>query len=498
MPALKDPDHRTFRDPAGSVVLRKDGVFRTVHPAYSSETLRFLKHPLLLRLVADGRVIATEILTLKNINGQTISLDPDTDEPRDVASENPAGTLLLRHPRVPFISYPCEWPPSLWQAAAHLTLNLATDLLQAGFVLKDATPLNVLFQGTTPVFIDILSVEQADPTQTLWLAYGQFVRTFLLPMLAHVQLGWPLYTALMRRDGYEPEEIYPALPWTARLRQPALSAVTLPSLLARRAAANDESTQAQTSSPAPKPPFSRDPELTRHVLRKTFDRLRRQMRRVAPAPRSSTWSGYAATAHHYSEAEHAEKRRFVAETLVRCQPVHVLDVGCNTGVYSRLAAAAGASVVAIDTDLEAVDTLARLVSSATEAQDILPLCVDLSHPTPAAGWENLESSSFLARSEGHFDTVMMLAVLHHLLLNSQIPLERIAALASRITTLNLILEWVPPTDAKFRQLLRGREAIYTHLTEAAFRSAFKERFSVVRELALDNGRIPFHFQKALG
>ena len=46
----------------------------------------------------------------------------------------------------------------------------------------------------------------------------------------------------------------------------------------------------------------------------------------------------------------------------------------------------------------------------------------------------------------------MLAFIHHLLLVGQIPLDRIASLASKITTRNLILEWVPPTDPKFLEL----------------------------------------------
>jgi hypothetical protein len=37
--------------------------------------------------------------------------------------------------------------------------------------------------------------------------------------------------------------------------------------------------------------------------------------------------------------------------------------------------------------------------------------------------------------------------------------------------------------------------MYTHITEAAFRDAFGERFTTVNELALANGRIMFHLRK---
>jgi SAM-dependent methyltransferase len=451
----------TFRDPAGSLELRPDGAYRSIHAPFDAEMLAFLALPFASELVADGRLVASEIVS---------SLGADT--------------LVLRHPRIAFQSYPWEWAPTLWLSAAELTLNLCSDLIQRGWLLKDATPLNVLFQGTKPIFVDVLSIQRADPHQSIWLAYGQFVRTFLLPMLAHSRLGWPLQVALTRRDGYEPEEIYAALSWPARLRQPALSAVTLPSLLANNKALQSSSLTQRSVS---------DPDVAKQVLLKTLKNLLSHMRRVTPSHRSSTWSNYAETAAHYSDEDHAHKRSFVASALARARSVHLLDIGCNTGVYSRLAADAGAEVVSIDTDLQAVDRLSASLKGGGE--NILPLCIDLAHPTPAAGWENRENASFLSRCAGHFDTVMMLAVLHHLLLRSQIPMDRIAALSGTLTTAHLVLEWVPPTDPKFHELVRGREAVYAHITESSFREAFAEYFTTIDELTLGNGRIMLHLHR---
>jgi len=458
---LTFPALPTFRDPAGSVEIRTDGAYRSIRAPFDTEILAFLASPIATELVEQGRLVASEVV-----------------------SPASAETLVLRHPRISFQSFPWEWAPGLWLAAAELTLNLCSDLVQQGWLLKDATPLNVLFQGTQPIFVDVLSIERMDPHQPIWLAYGQFVRTFLLPMLAYSRLGWPLQASLTRRDGYEPEDIYTAFSWPARLRQPVFSAVTLPALLA-----NNKKIQAGSLASR----SVRDPDLARQILLKTLRGLLSHMRRVTPAHRSSTWSDYAETATHYSDEDHARKRSFVTDALAAAQPTRVLDVGCNTGVYSNLAADAGAEVVSIDTDLQAVDRLCANLKGS--GKNILPLCVDLAHPTPAAGWENREYASFLSRCTGHFDTVMMLAVLHHLLLRNQIPMDRIATLCSNLTTRHLILEWVPPTDPKFQELLRGRGAIYTHITEAAFRDAFAEHFTTIDELALVNGRTMLHLQK---
>lgn len=458
---LTMPSLPTFRDPAGSVEIRPDGAYRSIRAPFDAEILEFLALPLATELVAQGRLVASEVVSPPN-----------------------AKILVLRHPRISFQSFPWEWAPRLWLAAAELTLDLCSDLIRQGWLLKDATPLNVLFQGTRPIFVDVLSIERLDPHQPIWLAYGQFVRTFLLPMLAYSRLGWPLQTSITRRDGYEPEEVYAALSWTARLQQPALSAVTLPSLLA----SNKKMQAGSLASRAVK-----EPELAQQILLKTIRGLLAHIRKITPAYRSSTWSNYAETATHYNDEDHALKRSFVTQALAAARPVSVLDVGCNTGVYSNLAADAGAEVVSIDTDLQAVDRLCASLKGS--GKNILPLCVDLAHPTPAAGWENREYASFLSRCVGHFDTVMMLAVLHHLLLRNQVPMDRIAALCSSLTTGHLILEWVPPTDTKFRELLRGREAIYTHITETTFREAFAEHFLTVDELTLANGRIMLHLQK---
>jgi SAM-dependent methyltransferase len=448
----------TFRDPAGSLESRPDGAYRFVRAPYDAEVQAFLDLPLARDLVRSGRLIASEIIS------------------RDGNSQ----MLLMSHPLIFFSSYPWEWPPVLWRAAAELTLNLCRDLLKDGWILKDATPLNVLFQGVEPIFVDVLSIQRVNWDQPVWHAYGQFIRTFLLPMLANTKLGWPLQATLIRRDGYEPEDIFSALPWYARMQQPALSSVTLPKLLAKFTGSIKVGEKAG---------FLKEPGLVNEILLSSLSYLEGQIRRIPSTSSSSRWSNYADTSSHYDDEDQSHKKGFVTRALTRSRSSRVLDVGCNIGTYSLLAAELDAKVVAIDSDPQTVDRLCR-----RGAKNVLPLCVDLAFPTPAIGWENREYSSFMSRC-ADFDTVMMLAVLHHLLLSSQISLDHIAALCNRLTTDYLIMEWVPPKDPKYIEIMRGREAIYSHITEAAFREAFASYFSVIDELTLANGRTLFHLQR---
>src|SRR5205085_9707023 len=136
--------------------------------------------------------------------------------------------------------------------------------------------------------------------------------------------------------------------------------------------------------------------------------------------------------------------QFVADALAELKPRRVLDVGCNTGHFSALAARARARVVAVDYDPCVVGQAWRRAQS--EGLDILPLVCNLARPTPATGWRNHECPSFLDRARGSFDAVLTLAVLHHMLVTERIPRTEIVSLAAEMTTDALVIELVAPAD----------------------------------------------------
>ncbi|HKR27409.1 MAG TPA: class I SAM-dependent methyltransferase, partial [Acidobacteriaceae bacterium] len=445
----------TFRDPAGSLRIVQDRVLRRVLREHAGPAVRFLQSPLAAEWVRRGNLVETHFLS-------------ETD-----------GELTLEHPRIFFPSYPWEWTPSAWLAAAHLTLDFCDSLLDQGLILKDATPLNILFRGTQPVFVDVLSVDQRDPESPLWLAYAQFVRTFLLPLIAHKYLGWPLAATIRNRDGYEPGDLAPYLSRWQRWREPFRSLVTLPLMLE-----SNQSRQADTTAKVRQPPA-----VALQVLRRNLAALRKHLQHLDPQQQRTRWSTYTISAEHYSADDHQQKQAFVREALTAAQPHRVLDLGGNTGVYSRIAAECGAEVVSWDTDAGATEQHWR------EAQRLklpdLPLIANPARPTPPVGWRNAESLGLLERAQGRFDCVMMLGFIHHLLLAEQIPLPEIAAQLRDLTTKWAIVEWVPAQDPRFRDLLRGRDALYSHLDETAFSAAVDPHFAVVQRTRLPNGRTLF-------
>jgi SAM-dependent methyltransferase len=142
--------------------------------------------------------------------------------------------------------------------------------------------------------------------------------------------------------------------------------------------------------------------------------------------------GYTESEHNYTAEERASKERIVREFLERNRPAHVLDAGCNTGHFSRIAATSGAAVVAIDRDPDVIDHLWN--ATRRDGLNILPMVIDIARPSAAWGWANGECLSFPERAQGKFDCVLMPALIHHLVVSERIPLDRIFELLARMPT----------------------------------------------------------------
>jgi SAM-dependent methyltransferase len=181
----------------------------------------------------------------------------------------------------------------------------------------------------------------------------------------------------------------------------------------------------------------------------------------------------------YTDEEFRQKTDLVRRWLVDLRPKTVLDVGCNTGHFSALAAKSGARVVGLDIDPVVVGRTWQRAKA--ENLDILPLVLNLARPSPAVGWRNAEYPSFLDRATGSFEMVLMLAVLHHLLVSERIPLRDVLEVASELTTNHLVVEYVANSDPMFHRIARGREALHADFTQEAFELACQRRFTLIEK-----------------
>lgn len=454
----------SLRDPEGRLFIQDGHVLRSVGISSADRLRGFLASTAASQLIDSGRLVRTKIL------------DIPQNRPTPPVEDTQHSKILLEHERIPFPSYPYEWPPEMLYAAGCLTLEIAEMLLAEGMTIKDASPFNVLFRGPNPVFVDLLSFERRDPRDSVWKPCAQFKRTFLLPLLVNKYFGLGMGQIFMsEREGIEPEKVYRLGNAIQRFMPQFLWSVTLPTWLGRR--------QRSSRSSIYRKGFYKEPEKAQFILFLLFKRLRRQLGKVAPnnGKKSSLWSNYLG-ANSYSREEFAQKGRFVEDVLRQYTPKWVLDVGCNTGYFSSVAARCGASVVAIDNDAVATGMVWRMAQS--EQLDILPLVINFGQPSPATGWRNGENPSFLDRAQGTFDAVMMLAVIHHFLVREGIPLIEIIRLLADLTTDLLLIEYVAPDDPMFQHLMRGRDELFKDLNQMAFESALSRHFLILRLLRL--------------
>jgi hypothetical protein len=286
--------------------------------------------------------------------------------------------LTLAHRTVLPLNFCYEWPAQMLKDAALLTLDICLKVTGEGWVLQDAYPWNVLFEGPRPVFVDFTSLVPQDP-HLPWVAYDQFCRFFLYPLaVAGCRPGKVARALLLDYiNGISDSELVRLLPAGAMWRMPWLAGrVYLPRLLlavVRRL--NQERALAATSvrlNPSP-------------AARRTFFRsLRRTVAGIPLQVRRSFWSTYYADIQTFMRPEaFTPKQATVARILEQCRPETVVDIGCNRGGYAILAAQAGARVTAFDTD---EDSVALLYELAKERRlDILPLVMDFLRPSPACG-----------------------------------------------------------------------------------------------------------------
>src|SRR5205809_3934748 len=189
------PEPASFRDPEARVVYSASGeVLRELSPRGREEWKALERTRFFRRALEDGRIVATE------------ELEPG----------------LLRHERLPFVSYPYEWPFEMLRDAALLQLSLLDEALDEGFVLKDGSPYNVQWRGSRPVFVDVGSFErlrQGEP----WAGYRQFCALFLYPLLLQAWKGVPFNPWLRGSlEGIEPAALRGLLSFRDRRPRGAL------------------------------------------------------------------------------------------------------------------------------------------------------------------------------------------------------------------------------------------------------------------------------------
>lgn len=431
----------SFRDPNGFVFKLEKDIFRRITPAGLESYTQLIDSGLYSKLVKEGLLVAHEEV-------------PDPLSLKD-------GSKVIKPSKIHFISHPYEWCFSQLKDAALLTLEIQRTAITHGMSLKDASAYNIQFNGCQPLFIDTLSFEHFNPTRP-WVAYKQFCQLFMAPLALMACRDIRLSSLLKNYiDGIPLDLASQLLHTKTWLRLGLLLHIHLHARAQRRYANAGKNITNKAVH------FSERQHLG------LLDSLITTVHSLNWTPGGTEWADYYSKTN-YTNSAFAEKKEIIEKFLDIIRPKTLWDVGGNVGVFSRTASDRGIETLCFDIDPSAIEFNYRLTKERKDSH-LLPLVFDLVNPSPGIGWENLERETLLDR--GPCDTVLALALIHHLAISNNLPLSRIASFFAKICT-NLIIEFIPKEDSQVVRLLTSREDIFAHYTKEEFEREFSMFFEI--------------------
>jgi ribosomal protein L11 methylase PrmA len=451
----------SFRDPSGFLFQQDGQLYRQINQVYRADYEQLMSSGLYQKLTRQGLLIPHEETT--------------------VAPAVPDISYKIIQPeRVPFISYPYEWSFFQLKEAALLTLKIQRLALQASMVLKDASAYNIQFLRGAPVLIDTLSFAAYHPGDP-WVAYRQFCQMFLAPLalMSHTDVRC---SDLLRIhiDGIPLDLASKLLPGSTRLNFGLMSHIHA------HAAA-----QQRFSSPSAEG-RDRKAQLSQTAMIGLVDSLEGTVKKLDWKPGGTAWADYY-DATNYTEQALEVNKQVVQEWITEIAPRRIFDLGANTGLFSRLALnGEHCLVISTDNDPGAIE-INYLENKKNHLNQVLPLVIDLTNPSPAIGWRNTERLSFIER--GPADLVMALALIHHLAISNNVPLEEISSFLASLGQA-LIIEFVPKEDSQVQKLLASRQDIFPDYALEGFSRAFANDFKLIKQTPIPGTqRTLFLFEK---
>ncbi len=448
----------SFRDPRGHVYHVDGRVLRTVLPVAATDFEFVRSTGLIESLVSEKKLL------------------PETPIDPIILKENHKDiSFVLEHPKLSFISYPYEWTFSALKAAALLHLDIHLQALEHGVTLSDASAYNIQYQHGAPVFIDHLSFRRYQEGK-LWQGHKQFCEQFLNPLLLQAYCEVP-YNHWYRGalEGITAVELNHVLPLLRKFLPNVFMHIVMQASLQKVSVRQAQNTVKKIHLSLP-------------ALKSMLRGLRNWIEKLHIKNKTkTTWQDYS---RQYSPS--SQKIALVEGFVRNVQPSLLIDLGCNTGFYSKLALQAGAKqVIGFDADVGALEQAFAMAQS--ERLNFLPLYMDLANPSPAQGWQEAERFGFSRRVEAN--AVLALAVVHHLAIARNLPLDQLVEWLISLAPQGL-LEFVPKQDPQLQKLLCLREDIFVDYTEENFLACVMRQAQIVKkEMVSENGRVIVWYKK---
>ncbi len=438
----------SFRDPSGYIFKSDDKYFRVVNNNYKENLDHLESSGLYENLLEKGQV-----LPYRQVSDIKVDLTEDVYK-------------IILPEQLGHISYPYEWCFSQLKDAALLTLDIQETSLQYGMSLKDSSAYNIQFHHGHAVMIDTLSFEKYEQGLP-WVAYRQFCQHFLAPLLltSYVDIQ-SLKLSRLFIDGIPLDYTVNQLPISAIIRPSIFMHIYLHAKAQNKNADNIKLTKRNISKTS---------------LLGLIYSLRSLVSSLKWSPDGTEWGDYYSDTN-YSDSSMGKKYNIISELIDEIQPKFLWDIGGNTGEFSRIASDKGVQTILFDIDYAAIEKSYRK-SILDKEKYLTSFVMDFTNPSSGIGWSNKERLSIIDR--GPADTVLALALIHHLCISNNLPFSHIARFFGEITSKCLVIEFVPKVDSQVQRLLKTRKDIFSDYTQDIFELEFSQVFSIVKSIKVD-------------
>ncbi len=410
-------------DDLARVFIKEGKVLRSYPPEEITEALRILQ-----KLSGEGfsklGVVNTIIFELKPNQSLTLEHDPAT------------------------FSLPQYWCIEQLRDALLHTIDVWRHVSEFELTLKDLLPENIGFSKSSPVFLDFpsivatsslekidwLRIERGKNSPQEYLLSTMMRRFFLIPLYVGY-FGSQTKMRELLRENYC-NSLNPA-PSQQEIPRPGIRKFKLISLWFRV----NFFLRWFGQGKKPLDHFNSLRNITEVV------------NRVLIQGQSSYSSYYEEKSENFAMDDSLswkEKQLSVARILKDEVPKTVLDIGANTGWYSKLAAKEGAKVTAMDIDAVSIGELYEESKKNNLSLDAFVMSFEdlISISRMNDVFKIPTSGRLLPQSVFRYDLVLSLGLIHHLCLGSGYALQDIFKLLARLTSKCLVVEFIDLDDEK--------------------------------------------------
>lgn len=441
-------DSGSFRDPSGFIYYENNKVFRVVNKIYAKNYEHLINSGLHDFLVKENYIVSHIKINKELINHkQYCILDTEKIEP---------------------IIYPYEWSFSQYKDAALLTLKIQKKSIEYGMTLKDASPYNIQFKNNNPIFIDTLSFEIIN-NDFSWKAYKQFCEMFLSPLCLMAFKDPTLIKLLFGNiNGISLETTNKLLSLKNKFNFSVFLHLTLPNLISK---INHKSASG-----------NKDKKITKKQHLNIISQLENFITSLNIIKEKSEWGEYNIETVSEKKEYVIDKEETINEFIKNLRVKLSWDIGSNDGYYSRLIAKESSEkVYSFDIDWKCVERN-YLINSKNNVENVYPILLDLTNPSPGIGWLNKERKGIFERI-GSPNLICCLALMHHLI-NANIPLTNIIDLLKK-TSEYVIVEYIPFIDPKCEIIFKTRDDSFQYPTKQEFEQYLQKHFIILNQKTLN-------------